>query len=227
VLCASGPVATDHPCSSTFSPSLSEGGRCTLPLREFKFHPYGSMARAATRAIRFLGLRALYGPRKQAIKGGAVSEPYHKHLCSALRGCRLSESRRPKLLKAIGAYRKNRRSPNSSHAGGHRFESCRAHHSFQTLTNCRVDLLIIKQGDTDSRFFIDESFQTVSSASGPTPRLKTRDRSMTVSILGRAQSPDIALSAGCPRPMACAAGSGQLPKLVTRDQVLSPPPLFS
>ena len=34
----------------------------------------------------------------------------------------------------------------ASHAGGHRFESCRAHHSFQSLTNSRFDLLPIKQG---------------------------------------------------------------------------------
>jgi hypothetical protein len=40
--------------------SPPEGGRCTLPLGEFTVHPLGSMAREATRAIRFLGLRALF-----------------------------------------------------------------------------------------------------------------------------------------------------------------------
>ena len=38
------------------------------------------MAREATRAIRFLGLRAYFvALRQQAVKGGAVSKPYHDY----------------------------------------------------------------------------------------------------------------------------------------------------
>jgi hypothetical protein len=58
VLNATGSFAAKYPHSSAVSPSRSEGGRCKLPLREFIVYPYGSMAREATRAIRFLGLRA-------------------------------------------------------------------------------------------------------------------------------------------------------------------------
>jgi hypothetical protein len=71
-----GIIATNHPRSNAVSPSLFEGGRCTLPLREFTVYPYGSMAREATRAIRLFGLRAYSMARwQQTVKGGgAVSE---------------------------------------------------------------------------------------------------------------------------------------------------------
>src|SRR5262249_10114405 len=86
-------------------------------------------ARAARRAICFLGLRAYFmARRKQAVKGGAVSEPYYKHFFLGLRGCRLSERRRPKVLKKQRGDRTLGDMLPYSHAGGHRFESCRAHH---------------------------------------------------------------------------------------------------
>ena len=55
---AIGSAETNGRGWNALSASLPEDGRCTLPLREFNFHPLGSMARAGTRAICFLGLRA-------------------------------------------------------------------------------------------------------------------------------------------------------------------------
>src|SRR5262249_3744356 len=69
LICAIGSPVTDDGHPRALSPSLSAGGRCTLPLREFTVYPYGSMAREATRAIRFLGLRAYsMVRRKQTLK---------------------------------------------------------------------------------------------------------------------------------------------------------------
>jgi NAD(P)-dependent dehydrogenase (short-subunit alcohol dehydrogenase family) len=58
-------------------------------------------------------------------------------------------------------------------AGGHRFESCRAHDSFQSFPKIDSDLLIIEQGDTIQDYSLASFFRLFSSASGRTtsPRL--------------------------------------------------------
>ena len=132
--------------ASAFSSFLCGSWWCILPLREFTFHPYGSMARVPTRAIVYLGrgLRRTCRRPERTGEGGPVPTakqpdqnsgdririglPYQNRIKTVVltaTGCRLSESRRPKLLKALGAGGSYRGNPSSLGAGGRAFKSPR------------------------------------------------------------------------------------------------------
>src|SRR5215831_17935411 len=62
--------------------SPPEGGRCTLPLGEFKVHPLGSMARERRGHSLFGAEGLLYGSLEQTVKGRA---PYQNGLSASRR----------------------------------------------------------------------------------------------------------------------------------------------
>ncbi len=122
--------------------------------------------------------------------------------------------------------------PSASHAGGRRFESCRAHHSFQTLPRTNSDLLIIKQGDTIQGLFVDESFQAISSGSGLQCELRMRRRIITVVKTGLDAGADNSHDTWCDAPemdgwhLEGGFGSARFPSWTSRVRPPSPAPCF-
>src|SRR5215469_1716636 len=76
IVCPSASPGRDGP----FPTSPPEGGRCTLPLGEFKVHPLGSMARERRGHSLFGAEGLLCGSLEQTVKGRA---PYQNGLSAA------------------------------------------------------------------------------------------------------------------------------------------------